>query len=69
MKINGETIAKIRKEMGMSREELAGRVHLGVRQIARLEKGDSDLNIWQMMEVLEMLGHPSDDFWLFLSRV
>jgi len=64
MKINGDIIKKMREGMGMTRDDLAERVHISAHQLGRLERGENLPSIWQMMEILEMLGQPSDDFWL-----
>jgi len=57
-------IKKLRKDLGINQEELAARLHIGTRQLSRIETGEKDLDIWQMMTILEALGHPTEDFWL-----
>ena len=65
MKINsGELIKKMRKDMGISQTELAERLFLSGRQLSRIETGEVDMDIWQFASILELMGQPSDDFWL-----
>ncbi len=65
MKINsGHLIRKMRKEMGVSQEELAVRLYISPRHLSRIETGEADMDIWQFMAMLELTGYPSEDFWL-----
>ena len=65
MKINnGEIIKKIRKDTGLSREEFADILHITHKQMSRIESGIADIDIWQFMSILELLGRPTEDFWL-----
>jgi len=65
MKINsGESIRKIRKEIGLSQEELAEQLFISVRQLARFESGEANMDILQFVSTMELLGHPTEDFWL-----
>ena len=65
MKINsGEIIKKMRKEMGLSQEDFAQQLFISVRQLARIESGEANMDVWQFISTLELLGHPTEDFWL-----
>jgi len=65
MQINsGEIIRKIREDMGLSQGEMAARLFLEQKKISRIEKGTMSIDIWQLMQMLELLGYPSEDFWL-----
>ena len=65
MKINGgELIKKMRKFMGISQEELAERMHISTRHLSRIETGDQDIDIWQFISLVEVLGMPTEDYWL-----
>ena len=65
MRINsGELIKKMRKDMGMSQENLAEQLHISPRHMARIESGSANMDIWQFMSILELLGQPTEDFWL-----
>ena len=65
MKVNsGNLIRRMRKDMGMSQEELADRLYISTRQLSRIETGESDMDVWQFVTVLELLGQPTEDFWL-----
>jgi len=65
MKINnGALVKKMRKELGLSQENLAEQLFISVRQLSRIESGEASMDIWQFITTLELLGHPTDDFWL-----
>ena len=65
MKTNSADIIKlIRKEMGLSQEEMAEQLFISVRQLARIEAGEAGMDVWQFITTLELLGRPSEDFWL-----
>jgi transcriptional regulator with XRE-family HTH domain len=65
MKINSAEIIKtLRKEMGLSQEELAEQLFISVRQLARIECGEANMDIWQFISTLELMGHPTEDYWL-----
>ena len=65
MKINSADIIKsMRKEMGLSQEEMAEQLFISVRQLARIESGEAGMDVWQFITTLELLGSPTEDFWL-----
>ena len=65
MKTNSAEIIKaMRKEMGLSQEEMAEQLFISVRQLARIEAGEAGMDVWQFITTLELLGAPSEDFWL-----
>jgi len=65
MKTNCAGIIKsIRKEMGLSQEEMAEQLFISVRQLARIESGEVGMDVWQFITTLELLGSPTEDFWL-----
>jgi len=54
----------MRKEMGLSQEEMAEQLFISVRQLARIESGEAGMDVWQFITTLELLGTPTEDFWL-----
>jgi len=65
MKINSsEIIKKMRKDMGISQEVLAEQLYISPRQVQRIESGEAGIDIWQFMSMLELLGQPTEDFWI-----
>ena len=65
MKANSADIIKsMRKEMGLSQEEMAEQLFISVRQLARIEAGEAGMDVWQFITTLELLGSPTEDFWL-----
>jgi len=65
MKANSaEIIKSMRKEMSLSQEEMAEKLFISVRQLARIEAGEAGMDIWQFITTLELLGRPTEDFWL-----
>lgn len=65
MKINsGELIKTMRKEMRLSQESLAAQLFISTRQLARIESGEASMDVWQFISTLELLGQPTEDFWL-----
>ena len=65
MKTNSADIIKsMRKEMGLSQEEMAEQLFISVRQLARIESGEAGMDVWQFITALELLGSPTEDFWL-----
>jgi len=65
MKTNSADIIKsIRKTMGLSQEEMAEQLFISTRQLARIEAGEAGMDVWQFITTLELLGSPTEDFWL-----
>jgi len=65
MKTNSADIIKsIRNEMGLSQEEMAAQLFISVRQLSRIESGEAGIDVWQFITMMELLGAPSEDFWL-----
>ena len=65
MKTNSADIIKsIRKEIGLNQEEMAEQLFISVRQLARIESGEAGMDVWQFITTLELLGSPTEDFWL-----
>ena len=65
MKTNSADIVKsIRKEMGLSQDEMAEQLFISVRQLARIESGEAGMDVWQFITMMELLSVPSEDFWL-----
>ncbi|MCL2360340.1 MAG: helix-turn-helix domain-containing protein [Defluviitaleaceae bacterium] len=65
MKTNSAEIIKtMRKEMGLSQAEMAEQLFISVRQLARIESGEAGMDVWQFITTLELLGAPTEDFWL-----
>lgn len=54
----------MRKEIGLNQEEMAEQLFISVRQLARIESGEAGMDVWQFITTLELLGTPSEDFWL-----
>jgi len=61
---SAEIIKSMRKEMGLSQEEMAAQLFISTRQLARIEAGEAGMDIWQFITTSELLGAPSEDFWL-----
>ena len=65
MKLNsGELIKQMRKDMDISQEDMADRLYISPRQLSRIETGEKSLDIWQFTSLMELLGLPTEDFWL-----
>ena len=65
MKSNGgEIIRNLRKNMGVSQEELADKLFISQRQLSRIETGEAELGLMDFIMAFSMLGHPTDDFWI-----
>ena len=65
MKTNSGTIIRsIRKETGLSREDMAEQLFISTRTLARIESGEAGMDVWQFITSMELLGSPSEDFWL-----
>jgi len=64
MKVNGDTLRKIRINLGLSQAKLAERLFMSEKQISRIERNETQLNIWQFTSYMEILGLPASDFWL-----
>ena len=64
VKTNSKLIREMRTDAGISQEDLADKLHISRRHLARIEAGDADMDVWQFMSMLELLGRPSEDFWM-----
>jgi transcriptional regulator with XRE-family HTH domain len=60
---NSDLIKNMRKEMNMSQEEMAEQLYISVRHLQRIESGQSDIEMWQIVSMLELMGRPTEDFW------
>ena len=68
MRINGNLLKKMRKDLGISKKEFANRLFVSERHVGRMESGQADINLWQFKSIMESLKLPSEDFWmLFLD--
>ncbi|MCL2592327.1 MAG: helix-turn-helix domain-containing protein [Defluviitaleaceae bacterium] len=61
---SADIIKSMRKQMGLSQEEMAEQLFISVRQLARIESGEALMDVWQFITTLELLGSPTEDFWL-----
>ena len=61
---NADIVRSIRNEMGLSQDEMAAQLFISVRQLARIESGEAGIDVWQFITMMELLGAPSEDFWL-----
>jgi len=65
MKTNSNELLKnMRNEIGISQAEMAEHLHVSERHLQRVESGKASIDIWQFMAMLEILGQPTEDFWL-----
>jgi transcriptional regulator with XRE-family HTH domain len=56
LKHTGETIRRIRKEKGLSMEEVARLADMEYRMLGRIERGESNSTITLLLRVAEALG-------------
>ena len=61
---SSEIIRSMRKASGLSREDMAEKLFTSTRTLARIETGEAGLDVWQFITVMELLGSPTEDFWL-----
>jgi transcriptional regulator with XRE-family HTH domain len=61
---SGQMIKKLRKDMGLTQAELAGRLLISQRHVARLESNETRLDVWQFVALTEIMGQRTEDFWL-----
>ena len=65
MKANGgELIKNLRKNMGISQEELAQKLFMSQRKLSRIEAGEAELDILEFITAFSVLGFPTEDFWI-----
>ena len=50
--------------MGLHQNEFAERLFISVRHLSRIENSRVHMDIWQFISMLELLGRPTEDFWL-----
>lgn len=55
-KIIGGNLRRLRRERGLSQEALAAEVDLDVRQIGRIERGQSYPSVGLLVQLAELLG-------------
>lgn len=60
----GKRIAKARKMVGMTQEQLAHRIGFGVKHLSEVERGVSGIAIGTLMELVKIL-EVSSDYILF----
>ncbi|MCL2565777.1 MAG: helix-turn-helix transcriptional regulator [Defluviitaleaceae bacterium] len=63
MRINSEIVKRLRKRAGLSQEKLAEKLGINQQQISLIENGKNDMDVWQFIFFLEILGQPSENFW------
>ncbi|MDR2166308.1 MAG: helix-turn-helix domain-containing protein, partial [Clostridiales bacterium] len=61
----GEVIKKLRREKGLTQDKMAKALFIGRRQLARFESGEAEPTVLQFATMMEMLGQPTGDFWLY----
>ena len=61
---NGDLIRNIRKDMKLTQEAMAEELGISARQLSRIENGESDIELWQFMSIMEQIGQPVEDYWL-----
>lgn len=59
--ILGQTLSMLRKEKGMTQEEMAQAMGISTSSWARIEKGDSDISVLQLRKAADTLGHADVD--------
>jgi len=65
MKANGgELIKNLRKNMGVSQEELAKKLFMSQQKLSRIEMGELELDIVEFITAFATLGFETDDFWI-----
>jgi DNA-binding XRE family transcriptional regulator len=65
MKFNSaDLIKKVRADTGLTQEQLAEQLLMSSRHLGRVESGGANLDVWQYMTVMEIMGEPPGDFWL-----
>ena len=60
-----DKLKELRKELGMTQEEMAYRLHRARETYAKMEAGKSEIGVWELKIILEMFGESTDDFWTF----
>ena len=64
MKINTDILKRLRNEAKITQEDAADIIHVSLRQFARIESGETNMDMWQFKSYMEALGQSSEDFWL-----
>ena len=65
MKINSsELIKKMRDDMGLTQSEMAARLYIEQRTLSRIETGKQKMDMWVFVSMMEIMGNPTEDFWL-----
>lgn len=65
MKISGgEIIMNLRRNIGVSQEELAKKLFISQQKLSRIEAGDQELDIMEFVVAFGSFGFPIDDFWV-----
>lgn len=59
----GKTIRKLRRELGLTQEELAERIEVTCQQLQRYEYGKNKLNIEQLQAIAQALETPVSHFF------
>ena len=60
----GSIIRNLRKDMGVSQEEMAKRLHISQRQLSRVENGEAELSWLEFTIAMQVLGYQTEDFWI-----
>jgi len=60
----GSIIRNLRKDMGISQEDMAKRLYMSQREFSRIESGETELEWLEFILVFGALGHFTDDFWV-----
>jgi len=64
MKVRGELVKKLRKEVGLSQEKTAEKMGISQRYLSYIETGKLEMDIWEFIFLMEVLGHPKENFWM-----
>ena len=60
----GSIIKNLRKNMGISQEDMAKRLYMSQRQLSRVENGEAELDWMEFIIAFSSLGISPDDFWI-----
>ena len=59
-----ERFRTLRRELKLSQEAMAEKLNVSQKHIYRIERGIADVDMWTFISMMEMLGKPTEDYWL-----
>ncbi|MCL2840265.1 MAG: helix-turn-helix domain-containing protein [Defluviitaleaceae bacterium] len=64
MKINSTPLKQWREEANLSQTDIAEKLNISQQKVSKIEKGYKDVTIWEFASIAQVVGQPTENFWM-----